>query len=56
MLSIASGHTALAVLPVGGKALFRYAEVVADARKDLPRLARPDDTARRRRGDRWSTT
>lgn len=43
MLSIASGHTALAVLPVGGKALFRYAEVVADARKDLPRLARPDD-------------
>lgn len=43
VLSIASGHTALAVLPVGGKALFRYAEVAADARKDLPRLARPDD-------------
>jgi hypothetical protein len=38
---IAAGEPALAVIPIGGKALFRYAEVVADARADQPRLARP---------------
>ena len=42
VISIVSGQTALAVLPVGGKALFRYAEVVAEARVDQPRLERPD--------------
>lgn len=42
VVAIASGQVALAVLPVGGKALFRYAEVVAEARVDLPRLERPD--------------
>lgn len=42
VVSIVSGQTALAVLPVGGKALFRYAEVVAEARVDQPRLQRPD--------------
>jgi hypothetical protein len=38
---IAAGEPALAVIPIGGKALFRYAEVVADARADHPRLALP---------------
>jgi hypothetical protein len=38
---IAAGEPALAVIPIGGKALFRYAEVVADARADQPRLALP---------------
>jgi hypothetical protein len=37
---VAAGQPALAVIPVGGKALFRYAEVVADARANLPRLER----------------
>lgn len=40
--TIVSGQTALAVLPVGGKALFRYAEVVAEARVEAPSLQRPD--------------
>lgn len=40
---VAAGQPTLAVLPIGGKALFRYAEVVADARATLPRLQRPDD-------------
>ncbi len=39
---VAAGQPALAVIPVGGKALFRYAEVVADARSEQPRLAGPD--------------
>jgi hypothetical protein len=39
---VAAGQPTLAVLPIGGKALFRYAEVVADARADAPRLARAD--------------
>jgi hypothetical protein len=39
---VAAGQPALAVLPIGGKALFRYAEVVADARAAQPRLTRPD--------------
>ncbi len=42
---VAAGQPALAVIPVGGKALFRYAEVVADARSDQPRLTRPDADA-----------
>jgi hypothetical protein len=40
VLCIAGGQPALAVIPVGGKALFRYAEVVADARAERPRLER----------------
>ena len=39
---VAAGQPALAIIPVGGKALFRYAEVVADARAEQPRLTRPD--------------
>jgi len=39
---VAAAQPALAVIPVGGKALFRYAEVVADARSERPRLTRPD--------------
>lgn len=35
---VVGGMPALAVLPVGGKALFRYAEVVADARAKAPRI------------------
>lgn len=42
---VAAGLPALAVIPVGGKALFRYAEVVADARSEQPRLTRPDADA-----------
>ncbi len=42
VVCVAAGLPALAVLPIGGKALFRYAEVVADARVDRPRLTRPD--------------
>src|SRR5690606_11719785 len=42
VVCVAAGLPALAVIPIGGKALFRYAEVVADARVDRPRLARPD--------------
>ncbi len=38
VVCVAGGMPALAVLPVGGKALFRYAEVVADARADAPRI------------------
>lgn len=38
VVCVAGGMPALAVLPVGGKALFRYAEVVADARADVPRI------------------
>lgn len=41
VLAIAAGQAALAVIAVGGKALFRYAEVVADARAAQPRLERP---------------
>lgn len=40
LLCIAGGQPALAVVPIGGKALFRYAEVVADARAGRPRLER----------------
>lgn len=43
VLAIAAGQAALAVIAIGGKALFRYAEVVADARAAHPRLARPDE-------------
>jgi hypothetical protein len=39
---VAAGQPALAVVPIGGKALFRYAEVVADARTARPRLTRTD--------------
>jgi hypothetical protein len=39
---VAAGQPALAVIPVGGKALFRYAEVVADSRSEQPRLTRPN--------------
>lgn len=42
VLAIAAGQDALAVIAIGGKALFRYAEVVADARAARPRLERPD--------------
>lgn len=42
VVCIAGGQAALAVLPIGGKALFRYAEVVAEARIDQPRLQRAD--------------
>jgi hypothetical protein len=42
VLCVAAGQPALAVIPIGGKALFRYAEVVADARATRPRLMRPD--------------
>lgn len=45
VVCVAGGQPTLAVLPIGGKALFRYAEVVADARADAPRLARPDADA-----------
>jgi hypothetical protein len=38
---VAAGQPALAVIPVGGKALFRYAEVVADSRSEQPRLTGP---------------
>lgn len=44
VLCVAAGEPTLAVLPIGGKALFRYAEVVADARADAPRLERTDGT------------
>lgn len=36
---VAAGQPGLAAIPVAGKALFRYAEVVADARAARPRLA-----------------
>lgn len=39
---VAAAMPALAVIPVGGKALFRYAEVVADARVARPQLTGPD--------------
>lgn len=45
VLCIAGGQPALAVVPIGGKALFRYAEVVADARADRPRLQRASGDA-----------
>lgn len=38
VVCVAGGMPALAVLPVGGKALFRYAEVMADARAEAPRI------------------
>jgi hypothetical protein len=38
VVCVAAGQPALAVIPIGGKALFRYAEVVADARAARPRL------------------
>lgn len=38
LLCVAAGQPALAVIPIGGKALFRYAEVLADARAERPRL------------------
>jgi hypothetical protein len=41
VLCVAAGQPALAVIPIGGKALFRYAEVVAAARAEQPRLVRP---------------
>jgi hypothetical protein len=44
VLCVGAGQPALAVLPIGGKALFRYAEVVADARAERPRLTRADGT------------
>lgn len=47
VICIGAGQPALAVLPIGGKALFRYAEVVADARAGRPRLVRPGDEADR---------
>lgn len=42
VVAIAAGQAPLAVIAIGGKALFRYAEVVADARAAEPRLERPD--------------
>jgi hypothetical protein len=42
VVCVAAGLPALAVIPIGGKALFRYAEVVADARAEQPRLTGPD--------------
>lgn len=36
LVVIAAGQPALAAIPVGGKALFRYAETVADARRSDP--------------------
>lgn len=42
LLCVAAGQPALAVIPIGGKALFRYAEVVAAARAEQPRLVRAD--------------
>jgi hypothetical protein len=42
---VAAGQPELAIIPIGGKALFRYAEVVADARAERPRLARSDGDA-----------
>ena len=47
VVCVAGGQPTLAVLPIGGKALFRYAEVVADARADAPRLAHPDSEGAR---------
>jgi hypothetical protein len=41
VLCVAAGQPALAVIPIGGKALFRYAEVVAAARAEQPRLVHP---------------
>ena len=43
LLCIAGGQPALAVIPIGGKALFRYAEVLAEARAERPRLLGPAD-------------
>lgn len=43
VLCVAAGQPALAVIPIGGKALFRYAEVLADARAERPRLVAPGD-------------
>lgn len=45
VVCIGTGQAALAVIPVGGKALFRYAEVVADARSARPQLRGPDGAA-----------
>jgi hypothetical protein len=42
VLCVAAGQPALAVIPIGGKALFRYAEVVADARVGRKRLVHPE--------------
>jgi hypothetical protein len=44
VVCVGAGQPALAVIPIGGKALFRYAEVVADARAERPRLTRADGT------------
>lgn len=41
VVCVAAGQPELALLPIGAKALLRYAEVVADARADQPRLSRP---------------
>lgn len=44
LVVVAAGQPALAVIPTGGKALLRYAEVVADARAERDRrLAVPDE-------------
>lgn len=43
VLCVAAGQPALAVIPIGGKALFRYAEVLADARAERPRLVAAGD-------------
>lgn len=39
---VVAGQPALAVLPVGGKALMRYAEIVAETRVGQPTLHGPD--------------
>lgn len=43
LLVVAAGQPALALIPTGGKALFRYAEAVADARVGRERLVVPSD-------------
>lgn len=45
LVCVAGGVPALAVLPVGGKALLRYAEVMADARAETPRIEPATDVA-----------
>lgn len=43
LLVVAAGQPALAIIPTGGKALFRYAEAVADARVGRERLVVPSE-------------
>lgn len=43
LLVVAAGQPALAIIPTGGKALFRYGEAVADARVGRERLVVPSE-------------